>query len=139
VAGRRIDRVTLRIGPLRGRVLVVAGDARYRLLVPRTSAYQLQSALVGLIPQRQLATSPYAPTRIVHRVMHHVMALPAVALGPDAAPAQELDARAAERLDERIQALESDVDALQQQVEFLEQLLRDRHSLPPTGSQATTG
>jgi Bacterial PH domain len=145
VGASQIARVSLRIGPFRGRVVVATGGQTYRLLVPSADAYKLQSALSSLGTAPKESFSRFGPTRIVHRMIDHVLALPAVALGPDMAsvrpPAPDAAGRRAlapaERsmIDERLQSLEREVQELRQQVEFLEQLLRQRHA----ASSATEG
>lgn len=125
VRGDQIERTALRIGPLRGRVLLVAAGQTYRMLVPRQDAYKLMTALSSLGNHAKDTFSGFGPTRIVRRVMDHVLALPAAAMDPTApraAPAP-LQAPVADR---RIQALEEEVQELRQQVDFLEQLLRQR-------------
>ena len=64
---------------------MVGGGRTYRLLVPRPEAYRVRNALsnLGTAAERP---ARLAPTRMVHRMIDHVLALPAVALGPD--PAQ---------------------------------------------------
>lgn len=128
VRGDLISRVTLRIGPFRGRVLVVAGGDTYRMLVPRTDAYKLVAALTRLGPRRDEALSGAAPTLLVRRVIDHVLALPAAAFNPDSVraipPAAAPDV--IDAFDQRVQVLEDNVQQLQQQVEFLEELLEER-------------
>jgi hypothetical protein len=125
----QITRTSLRVGPFHGRVLVVATDRSYRLLVPRGDAYKLQRALATLgTPARD--GLGFGPVRMVHRVIHHVLALPAAALGPegpDQLPVQKALPVPPE-LEERVQSLEEEVQELRQQVEFLEQLLRERQA-----------
>ncbi|HSK18578.1 MAG TPA: PH domain-containing protein [Longimicrobiales bacterium] len=125
VRGDQIERTALRIGPLRGRVLLIAAGQTYRMLVPRQDAYKLMTALSSLGNHAKDTFSGFGPTRIVRRVMDHVLALPAAAMDPTApraAPAP-LPAPVADR---RIQALEEEMQELRQQVDFLEQLLRQR-------------
>jgi hypothetical protein len=125
VATARITRVALRVGPLNGRLLVATSGPKYRLLLPRSGAYKLEAVLVRLV--RPVADSVgFAPARMMHRVVDHVLALPAVALAP--LPARTVlppDSGAAE-LKERVEMLEETVQELQQQIDFLEQLLRQR-------------
>ncbi|HET9985713.1 MAG TPA: PH domain-containing protein [Longimicrobiales bacterium] len=130
VPASQIARVGLRVGPFRGRVLVVAGGYRYRLLVPRADAYKLASALSSIVPVKE-AGPGLAPTRMVTRIVDHMLSLPAVALDPTARPAPAPPAppdRSAN--DARLQLLEEQVQQLQQQVDFLEQLLRQRQAAP---------
>jgi hypothetical protein len=143
VSTGEITRVSLRIGPLNGRVLVMTGGGTYRLLVPRADAYKLQTALAGLATSVDRASPRFAPTRVVHRMLDHVLALPAVALGPDPSSPRALkahDPRALEAagtsaLAERLQAVEHEVHELRQQVGFLEQLLRQRHVASTAGDE----
>jgi hypothetical protein len=137
VAGDQITRVAIRIGPFRGRVLVATSGHKYRLLVPRPAAYKILTALSTLGPRPSDMFTGFAPTRMVRRVMDHVLALPAAALTPYApaqAPAPDTSA-----MEERIEALATEVQELREQVEFLEQLLRDRHALPGSTGVAKSG
>jgi hypothetical protein len=148
VRAGQIARVSLRIGPFRGRVVVVTSGQTYRLLVPSADAYRLQRALSGLGTPPLETGSRFAPARIVHRMIDHVLALPAVALGPDAVHDRPADADASRRpalappdasaIEERVQSLEREVRELRQQVEFLEQLLRERHSASPAGDAVSS-
>jgi hypothetical protein len=124
----QITRVSLRVGLFRGRVLVAVAGHTYRLLVPRADAYKLQSALTRVSGPAKAKPPGFAPTRMVHRVIDHVLALPAVALSPEGTAALVLPAPVPDTsaLDERVQALEQEVFQLSQQVDFLEQLLRQR-------------
>lgn len=138
VPASHIARVALRVGPFRGRVLVVAGGYRYRLLVPRADAYKLAAALSSIAPKD--AGPGLRPARMVTRIVDHMLALPAVALdpaaGPPAAPPAPpaVSAPDAATSEVRLQLLEEQVQQLQQQVDFLEQLLRQRHAAPAESS-----
>jgi len=124
ISANQIVRVSLRVGLLRGRVLVTAAARTYRLLVPRADAYKLVTALSSLGTPGPEAFLGYTPARMVRRVVDHVLALPAAALNPEnTRPAPAPVNHAAEQ---RIQSLEEEVQELRQQVEFLEQLLRQR-------------
>lgn len=134
VPARQLGRVSLRVGPFRGRVCVDTATRSYRLLVPRAEAYRLERALVGLVPPVRPGTSGFEPGRMVRRVIDHVLALPAAALGPDAdgeAPPRRGDSP---ETDARLEALEAEIEGLREQVEFLEELLRQRHL--PAGEAA---
>ncbi|MGH7445310.1 MAG: PH domain-containing protein [Longimicrobiales bacterium] len=123
----QIQRVTLRIGPFRGRVLVVAGGDTYRLLVPRADAYKLVAALSKLGTQRHEALSGLGPTLLVRRVVDHVLALPAAAFNPQ--PTHGIPVAAPDpEVDQRIQLMEDQIQQLQQQMEFLEELLEQRQA-----------
>lgn len=131
VPAGQIYRAALRVGPFHGRVLVVAAGHKFRLLVPRDDAYRLMTALSGLGTHGQQPLLGFAPTRLVQRVIGHVLALPAAALGPDAPrPLPTPPAPDTAALEQRVQVLEAELNELRQQVDFLEQLLRDRHDLP---------
>jgi len=122
----QIVRVSLRIGPFRGRVVVVTAGKTYRLLLPRTDAYRLQSTLAGMVQPGKALVSGFGPARMARRVVDHVLALPAVALDPHAhqerlPPQPPPDTSALER---HVQVLEDQLHLLQQQVDFLEQLLQ---------------
>jgi len=127
VNANQMTRVTLRIGPFRGRVVLVAGGHTYRLLVPKADGYKLLTALSGLRSPAREALSGLRPTLMVRRVIDHVLALPAAVLNPDTrdAPVPSKSADVAD--DERVQSLETELDELRQQVDFLEQLLRQHH------------
>lgn len=145
VAADRITRTALRVGPFRGRVLIRAGGESYRLLLPRAQAYSVEAALASLRTTGGAPALRLAPGRLVHRLIDHVLALPAVAFSPDAptalpapsAAAATAAADAADALDDRLQRLENQVLELRQQVEFLEDLLHDRGSGAPTRGPAT--
>lgn len=123
-----MGRVALRIGPFNGRVVVVAAGEKYRLLVPREDAYKLFSALSGLSHAAKQGDTGFAPTRMVRRMMDHVLALPAVALGP--APPADPAPPAPDTTDirQRLESVESELQELRQQVAFLEQLLQQKHA-----------
>lgn len=131
VAAGQISRVALRVGPFRGRVLVVTGGHNYRLLVPRADSYRVMDALSALCRPGADATATFTTTRMIRRVMDHVLALPAVALRPEGQPLRPVIApvQAAEtaEMEERCQTLEEEVQELRRQVDFLEQLLHDRN------------
>lgn len=132
VPAAQITRVTLRIGPLRGRVIVLGAGRRYRLLVQRPDGYRLLNALTNVAEPAREAIAGFGATRVARRMIDHVLSLPAVALGPDAAPLPpprpSVDLRVVEQ---RFQALEEEVERLRQQVDFLEQLLRQRQLEEP--------
>jgi hypothetical protein len=132
-----VQRVSLRIGPFRGRVVVVTHGRTFRLLLPRTDAYRLQAALAGMVQPGKALVPGFGPARMARQVIDHVLALPAVALDPHgqqkpaALPAPTADTRA---LEQHVQVLEDQLHLLQQQVDFLEQLLQRsaaNRQLPP--------
>jgi hypothetical protein len=137
VGADQIERVALRIGPLHGRVVVATRGRTHRMLVPRPDGYKLSSALSALSAPAREAPSALRPTLMVRRVIDHVLALPAAAFGPDTAPAAPAalpPPPGALEAQERIHALEDEVDELRQQVVFLEQLLhRQQAGAEPFG------
>ena len=129
VSASQIARVALRIGVFRGRVIVLTTGNTYRLLVPRGDAYKLLAALSGLATSGEQAISGFGPTRIARRVIDHVLAMPAAALDPQPpGPSTQRALRDPAR-ERRLDILEDQVQQLQQQVDFLERLLRERHML----------
>lgn len=129
VAADEISRVLLRIGPLRGRVIVTAGGHKYRLAVPRADSYKIHAALESLGSSTEKTLSQFGPTRMVHRMLNHVLALPAVALGPDPNTTRSRARADDPAVDERLQALEHELQELREQFRFLEQLLRERQAI----------
>ncbi len=124
VPAEQITRVALRVGPARSRIVVVAGGTKHRLLVPRADGRKVLAALSVLVTPTTLSTS-YAPTRMLRQVIDHILALPAVALdAPVRLPPPAADDS---RLEERLDALEQQVHHLEEHVDFLEKLLRERH------------
>src|SRR5690606_14577782 len=85
VPAKQITRVALRIGPMHGRVRVTARDRNIRLLVPRSDAYKLATALTGVGNITRPSPNLPGPVLMVRRVFDHVLALPAAALNPEAA------------------------------------------------------
>jgi hypothetical protein len=126
VNGAHISRVSLRIGPFKGRVIVVADGQTYKLLVPRADAYKLNSALMQMGAVGNPSLTGFGPTRAVRNMIDHVLALPAVALGPAATPLPPAPTVDMNAIDQRFNRLEVEVQQLREQVEFLEQLLRER-------------
>lgn len=136
VSADQISRVSLRVGVFRGRVLVAAGGHTYRLLVPRAVAYRLSTALTGLVRTGQERLTGFGPTRMVRRVIDHVLALPAAAFDPTTpAPAAAPVRIDTSQIERRCELLEDQVQELQRQVEFLEQLLRDRRIAQVTSQE----
>jgi hypothetical protein len=129
VGGHTITRVSLRVGPFKGRVRVFADGRTYRMLVPRADAYKLQSALLNLVNVGKPPAASLAPTRVVGRIVDHVLALPAVALDPSSVVSPQHVERARSEIaqrEARIHELEQQLQQAQDQVEFLEQLIHDR-------------
>lgn len=79
VRADHVTRVALRVGPFRGRVVLVAGDRTYRFLVPKLDAYKLVTALSSFAASRPDSLRGFAPTRTFMRMVDHVLALPAAA------------------------------------------------------------
>ena len=126
VAGNHITRAALGVGPFSGKLMIVAGVNRYKLLMKRADAYKLLHALSRIVPARETPLDGMSTGRMIGRVFQHVLDLPAVALAPGIPappPAPAFDGRA---YDQRLQALESQVQQLQEQVDFLERLLEQR-------------
>lgn len=121
-----VTRVALRVGPFRGRVVVAAGDRTYRFLVPRPDAYKLVTALTSFTASRPDTLRGFAPTRTFMRVVDHVLALPAAAFKPEVQRASPVVPDRS-LFDQRVESLEEEVQQLRQQVNFLEQLLHQRH------------
>ena len=127
-----ITRVWSGMGPFRSRVVVLAGGEKYRLLVRRADAFKLLGAISNLVQARPEPLQGAWPTAVAGRVVRHILALPTVALQPEQ---QKPDPPPASRVDdERLTMLEDQVQRLQQQVDFLENLLRRRYPAL-TGSQ----
>lgn len=135
VSASQIARVALRIGVFRGRVIVLTTGSTYRLLVPRWDAYKLLTALSGLAQSGEQAISGFGPTRIARRVIDHVLAMPAAALDPQPSGPSTQRVLADPARERRLDMLEEQVQQLQQQVDFLEQLLRERHLLTGVSEQ----
>ncbi len=132
MSGRQIERARLRVGPFRGRVIVVAAGRKYRFLVRRAEGYKLLRALSYFDPPAYSLLPGFRPGRMVRQVLDHMMALPAVALGPDVATTNAAAAEAG-RLQDRLDTLEQQNQHLQEQVDFLENLLREKNALPAAG------
>jgi len=126
VPNSQVVRVNLRIGPFRGRVMVVTAGRTYRLLLPRTDAYRIQATLAGLVQPGKAVVSGFGPARMARRVIDHVLALPAVALAPQGKPERPPAPPPPDTsgLERHVQVLEDQILLLQQQVDFMEQLLQ---------------
>jgi hypothetical protein len=132
VGASGITRVSLRVGPFRGRVVVTAGERTLRLLVPRADAYRLHAALFSLCNPGRLPERGFRPTRMVHRMIDHVLALPAAALAPEPPRrAVAMDPFDPSTHEVRLDTLEAEVQELRRQVDFLEQLLRRAPTAAP--------
>lgn len=133
IPGEEIKRVALRVGPLKGRVIVVTTGHTYRLLVPRTDAYKLNTAL-SVFGAEKLLVAGFAPVRVVRTMIDHVLALPAIALDPNAQLRLPPPPAESPATDERIRLLEAQIQELRDQVHFLEQLLVERKPSLTAGS-----
>jgi hypothetical protein len=130
-----IERLSLRTGPFRGRLLVATSGSVHRVLLERDQAYRMHAALSELGAAGRLAPTGFAAGRMVRRMFDHVMALPAAAFSPNAVPPQ-IPARTQDtaELEQRVHQLEEQVQEMQEQIEFLEQLLRKRQLESGAGS-----
>ena len=125
-----IDRVALRVGPFKGRVRIWSQGIKYKLLVPRMDAYRIVTALSGLGSPANEALMGFAPARMVRRMMDHVLALPAATFQPQMTGVRAIAPAAAKdpAVEQHVHELEDQVAQLKEQVEFLEQLLRERQA-----------
>jgi len=131
VDASHISRTSIRVGPFRGRVIVNAQGRTLRLLLPRDEAHRIQHALARLNPPGS-RTLPGTPAGMVRQVFDHILALPAALdsrMAPSPPPAQSaLPPGALGRMEERMEAMEDQIQELRKQIEFLEQLLQRRHA-----------
>lgn len=127
-----IERTALRVGPLRMRLLVTGGGERIRMFLRKDEAYKLSRALTEIAPPPGEMQQGFRPTRMLRRVMDHMLDLPAVALDPSVPRGQALSSpRPPPPSDDRVHELEHQVDELRQQIGFLEQLLEEKQT--PSG------
>lgn len=140
LAANQMVRIAIRLGLFRGRVVIETDGSTFKLLVPKTDAYKLASVLSSVARGGQSALSGPGATRMVKRVIDHVLALPAAAFNPEAstglvpiAPPPQPPAESREDV------LENQIEQLQAQVEFLEELLQQKHNpaLPGEESRAS--
>ena len=132
VQGHQIARVSIRIGLLSGRVLVSIAGERYKMAVDRPDAYKIQAALSSIMQNRELQPPSSSPTAMIGRVIQHVLELPTVALQPNEKPSAPAPPKHNDAAEQRLQLLDEQVQRLQQQVDFLEELLEQRHLLRET-------
>jgi len=125
VSTRHITGVRMRMGVRHSRVIVDASGVRYRLFVARADAYKLSDALAS-IARPGLEEPGFGPTRIVRRMVDHVLALPVAALNPNAPVQTPRPAPVDDTTEKRLSLLEEQVHELQQQVDFLEKLLHQK-------------
>jgi hypothetical protein len=126
-AGQITD-VSVRSGIRRARLIVRAYGEVYRLRLRRSDAVKLMAALSQLVqPRERPLEVRRTPGAMVERVVSHMLALPSVALeGASPQPMRAVPAFDPAPLEQRLQLLEDDVQRLQQQVDFLEDLLQQR-------------
>jgi hypothetical protein len=121
--GHQITRTGLRVGPFHARVLVVTGERTWRLRVPRADGAKLLSALSRIGSSQTIAGS--GPTFMIRRVFNHMLDLPAIALDPGTAKPPALPPPSA--VDDRVESLEQEVERLREHLQFLEQLMQQKH------------
>ncbi|MGH7469220.1 MAG: hypothetical protein ACRENP_14790 [Longimicrobiales bacterium] len=127
-AGQVTD-LSVRNGIRRAFVTVRAYGEVYRLRVRRTDAVKLSAAISKLVPTRERPLETrHSPGAMVGRVIQHMLALPSAAFDEvkPPPPVQTVDNTP---IEQRLQLLENEVQRLQQQVDFLEDLLQQRSLL----------
>ena len=122
------ERVALRVGLFRGRVLIATPDRTFRLLVPRPDVYKLLQAISSWGVPGKEALAGFGPTRVARRLFDHVLALPAAAVDPGSVNNNTRRRLAPSAAEARVETLESEIQELRKQVDFLEQLLRERQA-----------
>ncbi len=125
----QITGLSVRPRLFRTRVIVVSHDVKYRLRVTRADGFKLFAALSNIMPVRPDSLAGRGPGIMVQRVVRHILALPTAALQPEAKPVAPSPPFDPTTLERRLQLLEDDVQRLQQQVDFLEDLLDQRSNL----------
>ena len=116
--------VTNRSRILRATVIITTSLGRLRLLVSRSEAQRIVQAINSVRRVQPLYFVAPAPT-VAAAMPVITPAAPVVAALPPAEPTRGGDTRIA-RLESTVERLEAELAALQQQIEFLEQLLRTR-------------
>jgi hypothetical protein len=121
--------------------VVVVTKPHLPVLLPRTDAYRLQATLAGMVQPGKAMVSGFRPARMARQVIDHVLALPAVALDPHGQKVPALPPPAADTkaLEQHVQVLEDQLHLLQQQVDFLEQLLQRTAANRQHGGQLPAG
>ena len=125
----QITEVSVRAGIRRARLVVRAYGEVYRLRVRRSDANKLLQALSQLVqPRDRPLEIRRTPGAMVERVVSHMLALPSVALegSPQQQPRPPVTNFDPKPFEQRLQLLEDEVQRLQQQVDFLEDLLQQR-------------
>ncbi len=124
-AGQLTD-VSIRTRVLRAIVMVRAYGEAYRLRVRRSDAVKLVAAISQLMqPRERPPVANPTPGVMVGRVIRHMLALPYAAVED----ANALPAKAAQLSPDvgaRLQQLEDQMQRLQQQMDFIEELLQQR-------------
>jgi len=127
VTAQQINSVTLRIRLFGGRLLIVTSDRTFRFQIQQSDAQKLVNALARVASCGQDTLS--GPTHMVRRIVNHMLALPAAALNTYSEPRQpKVSAPLILEADQRVHMMEERIQELQQQVAFLEQLLRQRQA-----------
>jgi hypothetical protein len=126
-AGQITD-LSMRSRIRRALVIVRAYGEVYRLRVRRADGAKLIAAISRLVPTRERPLETrHSPGAMVGRVIQHMLALPSAAFDDTKPPAPAAPPDVAP-LEKRLQLLEDEVQRLQQQVDFLEDLLEQRSS-----------
>jgi hypothetical protein len=127
IGAHQINSVTLRIRLFGGRLLIVTSDRTFRFQIHKADGQKLVNALARVASCGQDTLS--GPTHMVRRIVNHMLALPSAALNTYSEPRKtRVNAPVAVEADARVHAMEERIQELQQQVEFLEQLLRQRQA-----------
>ena len=122
-----ITDVNERVRVFRTRLVVRAYGEVYRLKVRRPDARKLITALAQLVqPRERPATVRRTPAAVAQRVIQHMLDLPGAALDNTRPALPAPTAFDPGPLERRLQLLEDEVQRLQQQVDFLEDLLQQR-------------
>jgi hypothetical protein len=136
VPASQITDLAMRTRIFGARVIVTTLAEKYRLRTNRADAFKLLTGLSNIVQPRAGKGDGRGPGVMIERVVKHMLALPTVALHPEvkpnASPPPPFDAAPLER---RIQMLEDDVQRLQQQVDFLEELLQQRSIIAGPGAR----
>ena len=125
LTGNDITRVSMRMGPFNAQIKILASGSKIRIKVKRPEGYKLLNALSLLTPRREEPIKAGLGS-MAGRVIQHVLDLPTAALHPGERVQAALLPAPDPMTEQRIQALEDQVQRLQQQVDFLEALLRQR-------------
>ena len=123
----QITDVSIRTRVFKAIVIVRAYGEVYKLLVRRADAVKLVAALSQLMqPRERPAIASNSPGVMVGRVIRHMLALPYAAVENDStAPASPPTPVPAD-VEARLQLIEDQLQRLQQQMDFIEELLQQR-------------